>query len=76
MKHIPDNLFSTGAFCKKKLISDEGCKLLGFLVCVSNTLFNNTALFDKNQMLPTASAIVFFRFFEYTENETSAILYS
>lgn len=48
---------------------------LGFLVYVSNTLFNNTWLFDKNQLLPIASGNVSICFFEYMENDTSAILY-
>lgn len=47
---------------------------LGFLVYVSNTLFNNTRLFDENH-LPTESAIAFIWFFEYMENDISAILY-
>lgn len=37
-------------------------------------LFNKTRLFDKNQQLPTASAIALI-FFKYVKNDTSAFLY-
>lgn len=47
---------------------------LGFPVYVSNTLFNSTGLFDKNQLLPIASASIFNWFFDYIENDTAAIL--
>lgn len=41
---------------------------------MTNMLFNNTRLFDKNPQLSTANAIVFI-FFKYMENDTSAFLY-
>lgn len=47
---------------------------LEFPVYVSNTLFNSTWLFDKNQLLPIASASIFNWFFDYIENDTAAIL--
>lgn len=47
---------------------------LGFLVYVTNMLFNNTRLFDKNQQLSTASVTAFI-FFKYVENDTSVLSY-